>query len=145
MEILDNEIYNSGNFIQINQSTNDVLDNQAKFLDKYNLDTDHKIPFLYWTAKLHKNPYSHRFITSGRGCTTQPLSIKVGHCLKTILTILRSNAKLHRKKPDSILASSLTIVILSFHTSNIATKPKTFIPFPPMTLRPYTQAYHMIS
>ena len=98
METLDYEIYNSGNFVKTSQPTNVVLDNQAKFLVKYKLDTDKKIPFLYWTAKLHKNPYSQRFITSGRGCATQPLSIKVGHCLKTVLTILRSNSKFHRKK-----------------------------------------------
>lgn len=98
METLDSEIYTSGNFDKANQSINDILDHHNKFLAKYNLKTDKKLPFLYWTAKLHKNPFSYRFITSGRGCSTQPLSIQVGYCLKTILKIVRNNAKFHRKK-----------------------------------------------
>lgn len=100
METLDREIYTSGNFVKSNQTINDILDNQTKFLAKFNLDTDKKMPFLYWTAKLHKNPYAHRFITSGRGCATQPLSIQVGYCLKTVLNIVRNNAKFHRKKTN---------------------------------------------
>ena len=100
METLAREIYTSGNFVNSHQMTNEILDNQIKFLAKFNLSTDKKMPFLYWTAKLHKNPYAQRFITSGRGCATQPLSIQVGYCLKTILNIVRSNAKFHRKKTN---------------------------------------------
>ena len=53
---------------------------------------------IYWTAKLHKTPPSQRFITSGRNCTIQPLSIQIGYCLKTILNIIRSNSKFQFKK-----------------------------------------------
>ena len=100
MDILDNEIYSSGNFTKSNQTSNDILNNQAKLLTNYNLTTDKKMPFLYWTAKLHKTPFSHRFITSGRGCTMQPLSVQVGYCLKALLKIIRSNNKYERKQSN---------------------------------------------
>ena len=97
LHILHNEINNSGNFVKVNQPAQSILQQQSNFLAKHNLKTDEKMPFLYWTAKLHKNPYSHRFITSGRGCATQPLSIHVGYCLKTVLNIIRNNNKFQRK------------------------------------------------
>ena len=78
METLDNEIISSGNFTKSNLNYNDIIDNQINILKTYKLDTDRKMRFSYWTAKLHKDPYSHRFITSGRGCTMQPLSVHVG-------------------------------------------------------------------
>ena len=99
MDILDQEIYNSGNFVKDN-NLHYILDNQTKFLNKFKLITDKKMPFLYWTAKLHKNPYSYRFITSGRGCAMQPLSIKVSYCLKTVLKVIRSNAKFRYKRTN---------------------------------------------
>ena len=98
MDILDDEIYSSGNFERFEQPIDNILDQQANFLSKYKLNTEKKLPFLYWTAKLHKDPFSQRFITSGRGCVTQPLSIQVGYCLKTVLNIVRSNARYHRKR-----------------------------------------------
>jgi hypothetical protein len=58
------------------------------------------MPFLYWTAKLHKTPFSHRFITSGRGCAMQPLSVHVGYCLKALLKIIRNNNKYQRKQTN---------------------------------------------
>ena len=97
MNTLDNEIYSSGNFTKCSQTPNDIMNNQVNLLNKFNLTTDKKIPFLYWTAKLHKTPFAHRFITSGRGCTMQPLSIHIGYCLKTILSIIRSNNRYKRK------------------------------------------------
>ena len=98
MTILDHEIYASGNFIEDNNDTDNILNNQTNFLNRFNLETIKKMPFLFWTAKLHKTPIAHRFITSGRGCATQPLSINISYCLKTVLDIIRSNSKFHRKK-----------------------------------------------
>ena len=51
------------------------------FLSKYNsvLNQKHdKLPFLYFTAKMHKKPASSRFITSGRFSSHSELSVKVG-------------------------------------------------------------------
>ena len=98
VETLETEIYNSGNYEKINNNDKEIIQQHKSFLTKFNLQTDEKIPFLYWTAKLHKNPPSQRFITSGRNCTIQPLSIQIGHGLKTILNIIRSNARFQFKK-----------------------------------------------
>lgn len=98
MNVLDQEICNSGNFVKEDTNIDTILTNQTNFMNRYNVKVDQKIPFLYWTAKLHKDPYAHRFITSGRGSTTQPLSIHISKCLKTVLNIVRSNSKFHLKK-----------------------------------------------
>ena len=33
-----------------------------------------RLPYLYWTLKLHKSPVKHRFITGSSKCTTKQLS-----------------------------------------------------------------------
>ena len=37
-------------------------------------DDDKKLPYLYWTPKLHKSPVKHRFIAGSSKCTTKELS-----------------------------------------------------------------------
>ena len=37
-------------------------------------DDDKKLPYLYWTPKLHKSPVKHRFIVGSSKCTTKELS-----------------------------------------------------------------------
>ena len=99
MSLLDQEIVQSGNFQEdTNTDIATVINNDVDFLKKYNLSTSRRLPYLFWIAKLHKVPISQRFITSGRGCTTQPLSIKIGYCLKTILDVVQKNSSFHRRK-----------------------------------------------
>ena len=43
-----------------------------------------KFPSFYWTPKLHKAPYKHRFILSSFDCTTKPLSVLLAGILSTI-------------------------------------------------------------
>ena len=44
-----------------------------------------KLPSFYWLPKLHKNPYSYRFIAASSACTTKPLSKLLTQCLKLVL------------------------------------------------------------
>ena len=37
-------------------------------------DDDKRLPYLYWTPKLHKSPVKHRFIAGSIKCTTKELS-----------------------------------------------------------------------
>ena len=37
-------------------------------------DDDKKLPYLYWTPKLHKSAVKHRFIAGSSKCTTKELS-----------------------------------------------------------------------
>ena len=49
-------------------------------------DDDKKLPYLYWTPKLHKSPVKHRFIAGSSKCTTKQLS-----SLSTkILTVIKT-------------------------------------------------------
>ena len=43
-----------------------------------------KFPSFYWTPKLHKTPYKHRFIASSIDYTTKPLSVLLNHILSAI-------------------------------------------------------------
>ena len=53
-------------------------------------DDNKRLPYLYWTPKLHKSPVKHRFIACSSICTTKQLS--------SLLTkILNSNKDWTRK------------------------------------------------
>ena len=43
-----------------------------------------KFTSFYWTPKLHKTPYKHRFITPSFDCTTKFLSVLLTHTLSAI-------------------------------------------------------------
>ena len=49
-------------------------------------DDDKKLPYLYWTPKLHKSPVKHRFIAGSSKCTTKELS----SLLTKILTVIKT-------------------------------------------------------
>ena len=45
---------------------------------------DQSLPYLYWTPKLHKSPYKHRFLAGSSKCTTKHLSCLLTKILSTI-------------------------------------------------------------
>ena len=47
-------------------------------------EEDQNLPYLYWTPKLHKSPYKHRFIAGSSKCTTKDLSCLLTKVLSTI-------------------------------------------------------------
>ena len=49
-------------------------------------DDDKKLPYLYWTPKLHKSPVKHRFVAGSSKCTTKELS----SLLTKILTVIKT-------------------------------------------------------
>ena len=58
-----------------------------KEMKKWNIDVpeEHtKVPFIYNTAKQHKNPIGNRFIVSGKHCTTKRLSKCLSFCFQLI-------------------------------------------------------------
>ena len=49
------------------------------------VDGDHcKLSLLYWLSKVHKQPYTSRFIANSRSCSTTKLSILLTFCLTAI-------------------------------------------------------------
>ena len=49
-------------------------------------DDDKKLPYLYWTPKLHKSPVKHHCIAGSSKCTTKELS----GLLTKILTVIKT-------------------------------------------------------
>ena len=49
-------------------------------------DDDKRLPYFYWTPKLHKSPVKHRFIPGSSKCTTKQLS----SLLTKILTVIKT-------------------------------------------------------
>ena len=49
-------------------------------------DNDKKLPYFYWTPKLHKSPVKHRFIAGSSKCTTKELP----SLLTKILTVIKT-------------------------------------------------------
>ena len=47
-------------------------------------EEDQNLPYLYWTPKLHKSPYKHRFIAGSSTCTTTNLSFLLAKLLSTM-------------------------------------------------------------
>ena len=98
---------------------------------------------MYWTAKLHKDPYSQRFITSGRDASTQPLSIYLGYCLKTILNIIQSNNNFSKKKSKinkCFIIENRNPVLNHIKQNNISNKVQTVSTYDFKTL--YTSIPH---
>ena len=58
-------------------SFEDIVNTHDTFMKSLGIelsDDDKKLPYLYWTPKLHKSPVKHRFIAGFSKCTTKELS-----------------------------------------------------------------------
>ena len=94
MDILTTEIKSSSTFQLTNMFEADIIKQVNDFHTKYNTSNDkecNRIPFLYWTAKFHKNPYGSRYITAGNKCATSKLSDMVSQCLAFLFKYARSS------------------------------------------------------
>ena len=71
----------------------DSFDEILKFTESMGLEIseeDKNLPYLYWTPKLHKVPFKHRFIAGSSKCIPKDLS-----CLLTkVLTTVKDGLKL---------------------------------------------------
>ena len=64
-----------------------ILKNHSDFVKPVGLklsEEDQDLPYLYWTPKLHKTPFKHRFIAGSSKCTTKELSCLLTKILTTI-------------------------------------------------------------
>ena len=70
-------------------SSEDIVNTHDTFMKSLGIelsDDDKKLPYLYWTPKLHKSPVKHRFIAGSSKCTTKELS----SLLTKILTVIKT-------------------------------------------------------
>ena len=89
---LNNVNFNNPTYIQIDDSFETIVKSHNQFITSVELEMseeDQNLPYLYWTPKLHKSPYKHRFISGSSKCTTKDLS-----CLLTNVVLKNSTSLL---------------------------------------------------
>ena len=70
-------------------SSEDIVNTHDTFMKSLDIELtgdDKRLPYLYWTPKLHKSPLKYRFIASSSKCTTKQLS----SLLTKILTVIKT-------------------------------------------------------
>ena len=70
-------------------SSEDIVNTHDTFMKSLGIElsnNDKRLPYLYWTPKLHKSPVKHRFIASSSNCTAKQLS----SLLTEILTVIKT-------------------------------------------------------
>ena len=81
-------ISHNSTYIPLTDSFDEIVKSHCKFIESAGLEMseeDKNLPYLYWTPKLHKVPFKHRFIAGSSKCTTKDLS-----CLLTkVLTAVK--------------------------------------------------------
>ena len=76
-------------------SSEDIVNTHDTFMKSLGIelsDDDKRLPYLYWTPKLHKSPVKHRFIADSSKCTTKQLS----SLLTKILTVIKTGLEKYR-------------------------------------------------
>ena len=101
LEVMSNEIENSETF-------KEVSDNKLQFINRLKTRfpgklTSDKLPYLYATSKMHKNPTSFRFITAGRDTAFSDMSIIVSKCLKLLMNTARTSLSYRIKGIDDCI------------------------------------------
>ena len=84
---INNVNINNPTYIPIDDSFETVMKSHNQFITSVGLEMseeDQNLPYLYWTPKLHKSPYKHRFIAGSSKCTTKDLSCLLTKVLSTI-------------------------------------------------------------
>ena len=73
-------------------SFEDIVNTHDTFMKSLGIelsDDDKRLPYLYWTPKLHKSPVKHRFIAGSSKCTTKQLS----NLSTKILTVIKTRVE----------------------------------------------------
>ena len=70
-------------------SSEDIVNTYDTFMKSFGIELsekDKRLPYLYWTHKLHKSPVKHRFIACSSKCATKQLS----SLLTKIFTVIKT-------------------------------------------------------
>ena len=84
---INNVNINNTTYIQIDDSFETILKSHNQFIKSVGLEMSEQnqnLPYLYWTPKLHKSQYKHRFISGYCKSTTKHLSCLLTKVLSTI-------------------------------------------------------------
>ena len=85
------EFFPTGNstYTSCQMSSEDIVNTHDTFMKSLGIelpDDDKRLPYLYWTPKLHKSPVKHCYIAGSSKCTTKQLP----SLLTKILTIIKT-------------------------------------------------------
>ena len=88
---LDNSSTTTGNstYTLCQMSSEDIVNTHDTFMKSFGIelsDDEKRLPYLYWTPKLHKSRVKHRFIAGSSKCTTKQLSSLLTKILPVIKT-----------------------------------------------------------
>ena len=114
-------------YIPSTDSFHEILKSHYKFIESVGLEMseeDKNLPFLYWTPKLHKVPFKHRFIAGFSKCTTKDLSCLLTKVLTTVKDglIRYSNTKTSRNGVNSMwIVKNSTSLLLSLDQLDVRT------------------------
>lgn len=146
-QVLNQEIINSGNFVEeFQQSEDDIVNKVIQCLSNQGIKVDngsHKLPFMYFTPKMHKNPPGHRFITVSTDTVTSFPSKLVSKGLKLMLKTQKNfSTYLNKYKVynDYFITDNHNDVIKFMDSSNITRGRKSVQSYDFKTL--YTQIPH---
>ena len=79
---------NNPTYIPIDDSFETIVKSLNQFITSVGLEMseeDQNLPYLYWTPKLHKSSYKHRFIAGSSKCTRKDLSCLLTKVLSEVL------------------------------------------------------------
>ena len=113
-------------YIPSTDSFDEILESHCKFIELVGLEMseDKNLPCLYWTPKLHKVPFKHRFIAGSSKCTTKDLSCLLTKVLTTVKDglIRYNNTKTSRNGVNSmwIVKNSISLFPTGCPYSNIS-------------------------
>ena len=100
VDVLDDEIVKSNNFVKCSQKAEDVINTHKEAYENFSRrvsDDIWKLPFVYWTSKMHKTPPKFRYITSGVKSSMSILSEHIGKSLKSLLKSAKFKFKYSKK------------------------------------------------
>ena len=88
LDTVSHEIEDSTTFEKVSDDPNAFMQN---LVNRYGSGNPEKLPFLYATTKMHKNPVKFRYITAGRDTFFSKRSIAVSKCLKLLMKTARNS------------------------------------------------------
>ena len=123
---INNVNINSPTYIPIDDSFETIVKSHSQFITSVGLETseeDQNLPYLYWTPKLHKSPYKHRFIAGSSKCTTKDLSCLLTKVLSTIMDglVMYCNTKTSRNGVNMWILTNSTSLLSSLDQLDVRT------------------------
>jgi hypothetical protein len=126
VQLLHEEI-NSNTYQLSTETEEEIIQRHADFLKSHGIkikSENRKLPYLYGTTKMHKDPIKFRFITSGRNSSLQQLSVAVGLCLKASLKVAKNYSNysnnFHRRNDFYVIDNNSDVLDFMFENNFIS-------------------------